>query len=357
MSGPRGYSSYRGKGSKLKIALAVFLVLVILAAVAVIRLQKYVVYDDSGRPRLELPGREEPPAAGSEDPDSPIDPDLTIQEPEGLQALYAYAVTETPLTVAGWESLRTAHLASSSLPYNAAVYTAKDAEGYVYYDSQTAPANARKTVEGTGAAIGAMVNQEGLYTVARLSCFRDGIASVGDLEGMGLKNTGGYIFYDGNNERWLDPSKTAARLYLCELAAELAALGFDEILLTDVSYPDEGKLDKIDYGPAAEDLSLSLTSFVTQMREALREYDVALSIELPIAELAGAETAGQPLVSGQSLAALAPLVDRVYADVSGSMDAVEQFRLAVARAGGKTDFVPEIPAGAEGYTGPQLVLS
>ena len=49
MAGPRGYSSYRGRMSKLKIALAVLLVLVILTAGTVIYLQKYVMYDEIGR--------------------------------------------------------------------------------------------------------------------------------------------------------------------------------------------------------------------------------------------------------------------------------------------------------------------
>ncbi len=41
-----------------------------------------------------------------------------------------------------------------------------------------------------------------------MSCFLDPIAAArADVEGMGLKNTGGYIFYDGNNGNWLDPSK------------------------------------------------------------------------------------------------------------------------------------------------------
>ena len=35
---------------------------------------------------------------------------------------------------------------------------------------------------------------------------------------MGIfnKNTGGFIFYDGNNLNWLDPGKPAARQYLCD---------------------------------------------------------------------------------------------------------------------------------------------
>ena len=45
MAGPRGYRNYRGRTSKGKIALAVVLVLVILAAITVMVLQQYIVYD------------------------------------------------------------------------------------------------------------------------------------------------------------------------------------------------------------------------------------------------------------------------------------------------------------------------
>ena len=95
------------------------------------------------------------------------------------------------------------------------------------------------------AAVVAYSQNIGGHTIARLSCFHDPKAANRDVEGMGLKNTGGYIFYDGNNSQWLDPAKSAAREYLCKLAKEAAELGFDEILLTDVSYPIVGKLDKI----------------------------------------------------------------------------------------------------------------
>lgn len=98
------------------------------------------------------------------------------------------------------------------------------------------------------------------------------MAARADVEGMGLKNTGGYIFYDGNNGNWLDPSKPAARQYLCTLAAELAQQGFDEILLTDVGYPTVGKLDKIDYNGA--DRAASIRLFLEELRSALGEYGV-----------------------------------------------------------------------------------
>ena len=41
MAGARGYRSYRGRGSKGKIVLAVILVLVIVASLAFIRMQEY----------------------------------------------------------------------------------------------------------------------------------------------------------------------------------------------------------------------------------------------------------------------------------------------------------------------------
>ena len=135
----------------------------------------------------------------------------------------------------------------------------------------------------------------------------DPIAARADVEGMGLKNTGGYIFYDGNNGNWLDPSKPAARQYLCTLAAELAQQGFDEILLTDVGYPTVGKLDKIDYNGA--DRAASIRLFLEELRSALGEYGVAVSIELPPEVI----TSGADDTAGLVLSDIAPLVDRVYA--------------------------------------------
>ena len=55
MGGTKGYRSYRGRTSKGKIALAVLLVLIILAAVGFLWLQEYIVYDRDGSFHLELP--------------------------------------------------------------------------------------------------------------------------------------------------------------------------------------------------------------------------------------------------------------------------------------------------------------
>ena len=145
---------------------------------------------------------------------------------------------------------------------------------------------------------------------------------------MGLKNTGGYIYYDGNDLNWLDPSKPAARQYLCGLAAEIAQLGFDEILLTDLSYPTEGKLDKIDYNGA--DRGESIRLFLEELRAVLAEYGAALSVELP------AETilSGRDDIAGLVLADIAPLADRVYAvTTAGQIPALTEAVAAASAIG------------------------
>ena len=186
-------------------------------------------------------------------------------------------------------------------------------------------------------------------TIARMSCFLDPIAARADVEGMGLKNTGGYIFYDGNNGNWLDPSKPAARQYLCTLAAELAQQGFDEILLTDVGYPTVGKLDKIDYNGA--DRAASIRLFLEELRSALGEYGVAVSIELPPEVI----TSGADDTAGLVLSDIAPLVDRVYAVTT--VDQIPALEAAVSAAGEDTDFVAELTGHSPDVTGSCLILA
>ena len=344
MGGTKGYRSYRGRTSKGKIALIVVLVLVIVASVAVIWLQDYVVYDADGGAHVALPWqREEAP----EEETPPQEVEVTIREPERPERLAAFSAAAAPMTQAAWKDAWLGAGLMSAPAYNAAAVTLKDSAGHIYFAASGAAAGAVTTAEDTAAAL-TEVTESGRHTIARMSCFLDPIAAKADVEGMGLKNTGGYIFYDGNDLNWLDPSKPAARQYLCGLAAEIAQLGFYEILLTDLSYPTEGKLDKIDYNGA--DRGESIRLFLEELRADLADTGVELSVELP------AETilSGADATAGLALSDIAPLADRIYAVTTA--DQIPALAEAVTAANGETDFVAELAAYGPDVTGSCLIL-
>ena len=330
MAYSRGYNSYRGRTPRWRIALMALLAIVILAAVAVMALSRYIVYDEEGTLQMELPWQEEPV---EEHPEPPLD--LTIEEPVKAQTLRGFC-TPVPLTRESWSDSK--DRAKESFDCNTAAVTLKDAAGNVYFNSTTAlPGTVQFQEEETDAALAAVVAYSqsiGGHSIARLACFHDPKAAKRDVEGMGLKNTGGYIFYDGNNSQWLDPAKPAAREYLCGLAKEAAELGFDEILLTDVSYPTAGKLNKIDYGEGEK--SGHLADFLEEMRAALAPYGVMLSIEVPQAVI----SQGADENAGLLLADIAPKVDRVYAPADAAE--VPALAQAVSTASQFAEFVPEL---------------
>lgn len=344
MAGPMGYRNYRGRTPKWKAALAVVLVLVILAAIAVIALQQRIVYDETGTPHLPLPWQER-----AEEPEGLGEVDITIQTPERQEEIAAFSVPEGPLTQEGWRETVAEITQTPEHVYNAAAVTVKGSTGSVYFDSGAAVSGSVRIAEDTGAALEEITGEESsFYTIARLGCFHDPRAANSDVEGMGLKNTGGYIFYDGNNSQWLDPGKPAARRYLCSLAKEAAALGFDEILLTGVSYPTEGKLDKIDYGETPQEENLA--AFLEEMRAALEPYSAALSIEVPAEVIAE----GGDSAAGLRLAEIAPRVDRIYA--AAPPEQAETLAAAVAAAGSSAMFVTELEADSPAFTGNHLLL-
>ena len=333
MAYSRGYNSYRGRTPKWRIALMALLVVVILAAVAVMALSRFIVYDEEGTPQMELPWQEEPAVEPAEEISEPP-LDLTIEEPVKPRVLRGFC-TPVPLTRESWSDSN--DRAKESFDCNAAAVTLKDAAGNVYFNSTTALPGTVQLQEETDAALAEVVaycqSTEG-HSIARLSCFHDPKAANRDVENMGLKNTGGYIFYDGNNSQWLDPAKPAAREYLCGLAKEAAELGFDEILLTEVSYPTVGKLNKIDYGEGEK--GGHLADFLEEMRAALAPYGVMLSIEVPKAVI----SQGADENAGLLLADIAPKVDRIYAPADAAE--VPALAQAVSTASQFAEFVPEL---------------
>ena len=352
MASAKGYHSYRGRGSKAKVFLALLLCLVILAAVGFIYIQEHSVYDENGIRHLEIPWLpEEEPEAPAVDP-APEEPlDLVIQEPAGPEPLRLASLPAEAMTQALWSAQSGATGLSSVIAYDGVAVTLKDGEGHIFFDFTGALSNTT-VKQDTGETLAAITARDD-HTVARLACLSDAPVARVHVTDMGLKNTGGYIFYDGNNNLWLDPAKPSTREYVCALAKEIAELGFDELLLTDLSYPTEGKINKIYYNtdvPLANNLDLLLG----ELRTALEPYDILLSVEVPESVIAE----GPDTVAGLDLNRLAARVDRIYA--ATALERVETLANLVAQAAGengKTEFVPELAAGGPAPAGSRLILA
>ena len=349
MVGTKGYSSYRGRGPKWKILLAILLVLVIAVAASVIYLQQFLVYGADGSRQIRLPWQTEekapPPDGKGEAPENQPDVDVVVQEPEdqGPKETAAFSLPAQALTQALWQE--------AEKP--AGAIRLKTSNGTVYFNAANAVSGAVETEMDTAAALAAVTAQEGLHTIASVACLQDFKAANADVEGRGLKNTGGYIFYDGNNSLWLDPAKPGTREYVCALAKEIAELGFDELLLTDFSYPTVGKINKIHYNtdvPLANNLDLLLSDLNT----ALESYDILLSVEVPEAVIAE----GPDTVAGLDLNRLVSRVDRVYAVTTPEKaETLSNLVAQAAGAEGKTEFIPELTADSPALTGSRLILA
>ena len=115
-----------------------------------------------------------------------------------------------------------------------------------------------------------------------------------------------------------------------------------------MGYPTTGPLDKIDYNGA--DRAESIRMFLEELRSALAEYDVVISIELPAEVL----TAGTDDTAGLVLADIAPLVDRIYAVTTA--DQIPALTAAVTAASEAADFAAELTAYGPDVTGSCLIL-
>ena len=318
--------------------------LVILLSAAVLTLQRFLVYDESGTPGLRFPQEGGEGTASALPSVSPDDLQITIERP-GNKADGGLWLADTPLHSSG-EALARMKAAGVTR----VCLTVKDAEGYVYIDSAATAALSRATVAADTVSKHAvaelLADPTVTGTAAKISCFRDSRVPILDVRALGLRKHSGYLYYDGSGASWLDPGKEAAVSYLTSLARECAALGFDEILLTDVSYPTSGAVSEINTG--TEDRSAVLADFLRTMRAALAEYDVRLSLELPSSAVLfdGGD------ISGQSLAVLAPLADCIYVPALASQ--IPQLAEAVMAVAPETDFCPIVTDGAE-LTGTYLI--
>lgn len=284
--GRGGYSSYRGRKTIHDILKGVAILLLLL----VVLLLGIVFF---GPEHIGLPGGIPHPFL-SQEPQDPGDISLVIlpadsrQEeapPEETQAVLA--AVELPL-----ESVLdgTAPAQLEAARANALILNMKNEEGQLGWVSRQELAVLAGVSAQTGGINESLQqwNQGDTYTVARLCCFRDN--SVPYYRNSTALRTVSGNWRDELSLRWLNPASADAQTYLAGLCAELAELGFDEILLECCSFPTQGRLDAISTKIDSE--TQAMEDFLSQVQAALEPYDTVLSIRTEAAALTGAEPLG-----------------------------------------------------------------
>lgn len=351
-SGTRGYSSYSGRGNKGKAFLAVLLIVIIVAALGFVFLQNHVYYDAEGHIHLRLPERpqKQKPVIDPNEVDVIIEggeapePEKPENLPVFARYTSAFSITEETLQ-SGEEAIRTAWADGTAEPGTAAVFTIKDEAGQVWFRADAAISDAQKVSKSVDRCVRELAADE-IHTIARVNVLHDPLMAKRWVTDMGLRNLDGYIYYDGSNSQWLDVSKEKTQKKVLKLLAETAELGFNEILLTDLTYPTTGDLSQIRDEDA--DRVETLTAFLAEIRKALPE-GVLLSLELP----ADTIRSGGNEAAGHDLAKLVPLVDSIYT-VTAEAD-VPELRKAVSAVSADCPLVAEVET-AGTLTGQYLLL-
>lgn len=326
MAKNRGYHSYHGRTSGKKIALIVVMVLLLVVSGAYLLLQDYIIYESDGSITLDLPffqnigkdkddGKDEDNLPieiidGDKDPDGDEDSD-DEKDPGG-------DVTENHMT---GTTLSAADLCQGgySLPSDTdtIVVEMKGFNGMFAYDSRQATSQAVEKDSVSQSEVSQALEGEERKAVARVGCFHDSFHAYADMAGAGICQRSGFIWYDNLRSHWMDPSKEGTVTYMAAVLKECASMGFDEILLTDFTYPTEGSLSGIDYSYMTVSKSEALLSFLKEMQEAV---EIPVSVELSQEQiLKGADD-----VSGVDPAAIAAQADRVYVTGGDDQEAVRQ---------------------------------
>ena len=284
-----GYRGRRTITDILKFIAVALGVIVVLVLAGGLYLQKYMVYTDEG-PKLELPPflqmfrqGEKEPGVSSSHPNSGsvsvvIDPGGSASEPPAEPEKPGLAIQLTVDDVLnGTAAARLEEAGADTL-----ILEAKASSGQLIWHSDLFTADwAEVNAPQSNNEALKQWNEGKVYTVARVCCFRDDSVPY-SLNKRALRK-GNYNWRDELGLRWMSPAHEENQAYIAGLCGELAALGFDEIVLEDFYFPIQGNTTNINrgdsYDPAA--FTAELESFLSQVQTAAEPYGTKISLRFP----------------------------------------------------------------------------
>lgn len=159
----------------------------------------------------------------------------------------------------------------------------------------------------------ARLKEHGIYTIARIVCFKDPYLAANCPE-LALKTTDGRPVVDGHDVAWVNPYKEDVWKYLVDVARKAGEVGFDEIQFDYVRFPIGDVADAADYGVDMTTYTKqqAITGFLTYAVEELRPLGLPVTADV-FGTIIGSETdvkrVGQDYVEiGATIDAVCPMV-------------------------------------------------
>ncbi len=161
--------------------------------------------------------------------------ELVQVQSKDLQRLSGVYITTSMLT----EDLEAVERLIWEQPKGSAIMLElKSGGGNFYYETAIpdAPISSRVNTDGVAQLI-KNLRKSDYYILAAVPAFRDRAYGLENTSQGILHSSGGYLWAGLDKCYWLDPANAAVVSYLTSVCTELRDLGFDEVVLTDFSFP------------------------------------------------------------------------------------------------------------------------
>ncbi len=164
---------------------------------------------------------------------------------------------------------------------NAVVIDIKNEYGYLSYqgnipEAKTIGAYRKKTIEDLRTLI-QEYHDKGVYVIGRMVVFKDNLFARAHPDSA-LRNHKGIVWNNNENLAWTNPASPAVQNYNVDIAAEAAAMGFDEINFDYIRFP---ATKTISFGmPNTEKNRVAaIEEFLSKAKIALKPMGVLISVD------------------------------------------------------------------------------
>lgn len=169
------------------------------------------------------------------------------------------------------------------LGYNAVVIELKDEDGNIYFNSQNAMAASvgavsEKAIQNLPEIIDKL-KSENIMPIAQINAFKDKIGTKNAAAKILYTKHEGWSWFDAaNGKPWLNPYSSEAQGYITAISCELAELGFENIMVSSIMFPDVNSFVNADFGELEKTVSHAdiLSQYTASLKAALNAKNAKL---------------------------------------------------------------------------------